>query len=113
MFGLEATDKAWDLDFGVLAAPVILGTLTAIGGGLMRDMLAGRTTLLMRREIYATPVLLGGSGYVVVLEYLPDHRFLGGLLCILGTCAMRVAAIHWNLSMPAFARVTSDRSPGS
>lgn len=109
MFGIQATEKVWDLDFGVPAAPVILGTLTAIGGGLMRDMLAGRTTLLMRREIYATPVLLGCSGYIVVLEYLPEHRFLGGLLCILGTFAMRAAAIHWNLAMPSFARIASDR----
>ena len=34
---------------------VSMGVLTSIGGGLLRDVLAGRPTLLMSREIYATP----------------------------------------------------------
>lgn len=104
MFSIQAVSEVWNLGFGLPAAPVILGMVTAIGGGLMRDMLAGRTTLLMRREIYVTPVLLGCIGYVLILQYLPDHRLHGGLLCILGTFALRAAAIHWNLSMPGFAR---------
>jgi uncharacterized membrane protein YeiH len=32
-----------------------MGVLTGIGGGLIRDVLAGRPTLLMGRDIYATP----------------------------------------------------------
>ncbi len=105
MFGIQAVAKVWDLDFGVPAAPVILGVVTAIGGGLIRDMLAGRTTLLMRPELYATPVLLGCTVYALILHYFPDQRQMGAIACILGTFALRAAAIHWNLSMPAFARL--------
>lgn len=36
MFGIQAVAKVWDLDFGVPVAPVILGVVTAIGGGLIR-----------------------------------------------------------------------------
>lgn len=46
----QGTGKVRDLEFGLPAAPVILGVITAIGGGLTRDVLAGRTTLLMRPE---------------------------------------------------------------
>src|SRR6188472_760811 len=35
---------------------VTLGVLTGIGGGLLRDVLAGRPTLLVSRDIYATPI---------------------------------------------------------
>jgi uncharacterized membrane protein YeiH len=105
MFGIQATGKAWALGFGLPVAPVIMGVTTAIGGGLMRDMLAGRVTLLMRQEIYATPVLMGCTLYVLILQYLPDHHIAGALVCIMGSFALRSAAIYWDLSMPAFARM--------
>ena len=42
LFAIEAVDKVWDLGFGLPLAPVLLGVVTAIGGGLIRDVLAGR-----------------------------------------------------------------------
>ena len=77
---------------------------TAIGGGLIRDMLAGRTTLLMRPELYAVPVLLGCILFTLVLAYFPEHRFYGSLLCILLSFGLRTAAIHWKLQMPGFTQ---------
>lgn len=111
MFSIQAAAKVWNLNFGIPAAPVILGVITAIGGGLVRDVLAGRTTLLMRPELYATPVLLGCSAFVLVLEYLPDHRVGGALICILAIFALRAAAIHWNLTVPAWGRLTREQQP--
>jgi len=104
MFGIQATGKVWDLGMGLPAVPVILGVTTAIGGGLIRDMLAGRTTLLMRPELYAVPVLLGCILFTLVLAYFPEHRFYGSLLCILLSFGLRAAAIHWKLQMPGFTQ---------
>lgn len=112
MFAIQAVSKVWDLGFGLPAAPVLLGILTSIGGGLMRDTLAGRTTLLMRPELYVTPLLLGCIAFVLVYSYLPNHHFEGSMICILGTFAVRAAAIHWNLSMPAFARTLAAGNNG-
>lgn len=105
LFSIQAEAKVWDLDFGVPAAPVMLGVITAIGGGLMRDMLAGRTTLLMRPELYATPVLLGCIAFALILEYQPAQRAVSAIVCISSIFALRAAAIHWSLSMPSFARL--------
>ena len=105
MFGVQAAGKAWALGFGLPVAPVIMGVVTAIGGGLMRDMLAGRTTLLMRHEIYATPVLISCIVYVLVLQYAPGYHIAAELICILSAFALRSAAIYWDLSMPAYARI--------
>lgn len=104
MFGILGAAKVWDLGFGLPVAPVILGIITAIGGGLIRDVLAGRPTLLMRPELYAVPVLLGCTIFVLVLEYIPKYRLIGAVVCILVTFSIRSAAIHWNLTMPMFAR---------
>lgn|GEM_PF-227627 len=100
LFAIQATDKVWDLEFGRPLAPVILGIVTAIGGGLLRDLLAGRQNLLMTRELYATPVLMGCTGYVLVLQFLPGRDVYGAIGCGLTIFALRAAAIHWNLSVP-------------
>lgn len=100
LFGVQATAKVWTLGFGLPLAPILLGVVTAIGGGLIRDVLAGRQNLLMKRELYAIPVLLGCAAFALVLKYLPGHRFAGELICGLGIFAFRAAAIHWNLSVP-------------
>lgn len=110
-FGIQAAGKAWGLGFGLPVAPIIMGVMTAIGGGLMRDMLAGRTTLLMRHEIYATPVLLSCTIFTIALKYFPEYHLVSSFLCIIGAFALRAAAIYWNLSMPAFARIDADIKP--
>lgn len=109
LFGIQATGKVWSHSFGLPAAPVILGVITAIGGGLIRDSLAGRDTLLMRPELYAVPVTIGCVLFTVVLAYWPENRILGGLLCLLLTFGLRAAAIHWDLKMPGFTRITGER----
>jgi uncharacterized membrane protein YeiH len=100
MFAIQAVDKVWGLRFGLPLAPIILGIVTAIGGGLIRDVLAGRQTLLMSRELYATPVLFGCTLYVVLLYRLPQYRFISAVCCCLFIFGIRAAAIHWQLSVP-------------
>ena len=100
LFGIQATAKVWDLGFGLPLAPVLLGVVTAIGGGLIRDVLAGRQNLLMKRELYAIPALLGCIAFTLVLKYLPEQRLMGQLACGIGIFAFRAAAIHWNLTVP-------------
>jgi uncharacterized membrane protein YeiH len=100
MFAVDATGKVWHLDFGVPLAPVILGVVTAIGGGLMRDVLVGHQTLLLSRELYAIPVVIGCTLYTLVLAYAPEYRALGGIVCLAVTFGIRAAAIRWNLEVP-------------
>jgi len=99
-FAIHATDKVWKLGFGLPLAPVILGVITAIGGGLMRDVLAGRPTLLMSRELYAVPLLFACSLFAAVMTYAPQYRFAGVAGCVCLSFLLRAAAIHWNLRMP-------------
>jgi uncharacterized membrane protein YeiH len=101
LFTIAAADKA--LLGASVSAPVavILGLLTGIGGGLVRDLLAGRQTLLMSREIYATPIVIGCSVFVALREFAPGFSpaaLVGGALIF----GVRALAIWRHLEMPNF-----------
>ena len=103
MFAIQAASKVIGLDFGMPLAPILLGIVTAIGGGLMRDVLAGNQTLLMKKELYAVPVMLGTVVYVAALPSLPGNEVTVSIVCTLLIFGIRAAAIHWNLSVPNWA----------
>jgi uncharacterized membrane protein YeiH len=100
MFAIQAAHKVQVLNFAMPLGPILLGVLTAIGGGLIRDMLSGSPTLLMRKEIYAVPVMFGCTLYVILLGWVPADAVIIGGVCALFTFSIRAAAIHWNLSVP-------------
>ena len=66
-FALAATEKVLAL---YLAAPlaVMMGVLISIGRSIARDVLAGRVSLLMSRDIYARPLLLGCTPLCAVVR---------------------------------------------
>jgi uncharacterized membrane protein YeiH len=58
LFCVAGSLKAVDFGLGLLPA-ALLGMVTAIGGGMVRDVLAGRVPVVFRGELYATPALAG------------------------------------------------------
>ena len=100
LFAIAAANKALMLGQSAPVA-VVMGILTGIGGGLLRDVLAGRQTLLMSRDIYATPILAGCMLFVGLRAYVPEFRNadLAGIAVIF---ALRGVAIHWHLQMPGW-----------
>lgn len=86
---------------------VASGVLTAIGGGVIRDVLTGRTNLLLSRELYATPILTGALLYVLLMKFIPDSPALQ-LGIITFVFLFRVAAIRFDLTFPRWL-VASER----
>jgi len=88
------------LQYGPVIA-VSMGILTSIGGGLLRDVLAGRQTLLMSREIYATPILVGCVLYVAMSNAtMPRGTRLNIAVAVI--FCIRAAAIRWHVEMPGW-----------
>ncbi|MDQ4006538.1 MAG: TRIC cation channel family protein [Actinomycetota bacterium] len=57
------------LEFGLApAAAALMGLLTGIGGGIARDVLAGRVPVVLRAELYAIPALAGAAAAVTLTE---------------------------------------------
>lgn len=84
-------------DPGNLVLTVVLGGLTAVGGGIIRDILAHRTPSVLKEEVYALPALLGGIAYFVV--YGMGHQIVASYVTFLIVFVIRMVAIeyHWNL----------------
>ena len=54
------------LDYGLGPVPAaLMGMVTGIGGGMIRDLLAGRVPVVFSSELYATPALLGATWAVL------------------------------------------------
>ena len=100
LFAIAATQKVLALQMSGPIA-VTMGILTGIGGGLIRDVLAGRPTLLMSREIYATPILIGCTIFVLFQAYMPDFALAAPLAATV-IFGLRAFAIHRGLEIPAW-----------
>jgi len=100
VFTLIGTAKTLDVtSSGSLA--VIMGTMTGVAGGMIRDVLSAEVPLVLRREIYATAALCGSLIYVAMSRLaLPCIACL--VVSVLTTLSIRLAAIHWDLSLPLF-----------
>lgn len=84
---------------GVVA--VIMGMLTGVAGGIIRDVFSDEIPLILRQEIYATAALAGAGTYVV-LEQLFNLSQLNLALAAMVTLGLRLAAIKWKFSLPVF-----------
>ncbi len=72
LFCALGASRAMAADLGPLPA-ALMGMVTAIGGGMIRDLLAGRPPIVFRGQLYAIPALAGAATVVVGMGLdLPD-----------------------------------------
>jgi len=86
---------------------IVMGVTTGVVGGIIRDILSGEVPLILRREIYASASLCGAAVFAL-LSYLELFSPIAVSGAILTTLAIRIAALHWNLTLPLF-RLEDDR----
>src|SRR5436309_9678637 len=92
------------LAFGVAPLPAIgMGVLTGCLGGIVRDLLAGEPSILMRPELYVTAAALSAA-LTVALLLLGLPGLLAGLIAAAAGFALRACAIHFGWSLPAYRR---------
>ncbi|WP_426566710.1 trimeric intracellular cation channel family protein [Angustibacter sp. McL0619] len=78
---------------------VIVGTLSAIGGGMLRDVLAREVPEVLTRELYAVPALLGAT-LVVVAHELHVLRWWVALAAAVLVFGLRMTAVLLDLNAP-------------
>ncbi len=97
LFAIAGTEKALNYKMSPFIA-VLLGTVTGVGGGVIRDVFLAQVPMILRSDIYATAALAGSIIMVAgcKLGLTPARAaFLGGVTCFL----LRVVSVwrHWNL----------------
>jgi uncharacterized membrane protein YeiH len=99
-YGVYGAAKA--LAFGVAPVPAFaLGVFTACLGGIVRDVLAGEPSILMRPELYVTAAALS-SGAMVGLSLAGVPAWQAAVAAALLGFALRAAALVWRLGLPAY-----------
>ena len=81
---------------------LFVGVITAVGGGMIRDMLAGRVPIVMRKRIYAVAALLGAALYYLLRDRGKLGIFAAELITVAVVGLIRFAAIHYQLNLPSF-----------
>ena len=82
---------------------VIMGTMTGVAGGVLRDVITARVPLILQRELYATAAIAGIAWYLTLLTLAVPHAFAfgGGIIVVV---ALRLFAIRWGLNLPVFRK---------
>lgn len=99
-FNVMGLQKALNYGTGPFIA-IVMGTMTAVFGGLIRDVICREIPLVLKGELYATTCIFGGLLYVLctLVDVSTSLAMLAGLL---GTLALRLAAIYWHWQLPVF-----------
>ncbi len=105
-FAVSGSLKALEFQAGALAA-ILLGVLTATGGGALRDVLAGHVPEVLRRELYAVPALIGATLIVLAhsLGLLTPVLIWGAVLLVF---VIRMIAVALDLNAPTALRTTGE-----
>lgn len=105
LFCVTGALKASESGLGLLPA-ALMGMVTAVGGGVTRDILASRVPVIFRKELYATPALAGAMLALLLdgVDVPESVAALGGAgLCL----AWRLLAMRrrWSAPLPGPANV--------
>src|SRR5947209_17347502 len=89
---------------------VILGAITGIGGGILRDILVREIPSVLRGGLYAIPALVG-AGIVVIAYHAGDHTVtfpvVGAAACFL----IRMGGLRYGIGLPAATDVAVTSMP--
>ena len=86
---------------------VVMGVLSASFGGIVRDVLAGEPSVLLRKEIYVTAAVLGASLFVVLRLIGMPEPWAGVLGAVAGFW-LRGGALRYGWTLPGFAASDED-----
>jgi uncharacterized membrane protein YeiH len=97
LFCVTGTTKAYEYGLG-LTASAALGLATAVGGGVLRDVLANEVPSLLRwdRDLYAVPAMVGATMIVLCIRFDVLNAGTSGL-AVVTAFVLRLLAMffHW------------------
>lgn len=82
---------------------IILGTITASFGGVIRDILCNEIPVIFHKEIYATACILGGFSYFLLIQLPIDgaYAYIASILIII---VVRLLAVRFHIALPNIYR---------
>lgn len=109
LFSIQAIDKTIALGYPATVG-VVMGVITSVAGGVIRDVVTSHPTMLLSRELYATAIVVGGILYVGGLTWVTAPY--GRLLAMGLIFGLRAMAIRWQLFLPLRLTLKLDQTDG-
>ncbi len=94
----------------ILAVAIVMGMITCIGGGLMRDVILGKLPWVLKKRIYALAALAGSGAYVLLGRILEQESIAMLLACII-VFTLRMCATLFRWNMPVAIRFSELDKP--
>jgi uncharacterized membrane protein YeiH len=98
LFAVTGALKAIDLGFGPAQA-VIVGAITGVGGGTLRDVLIRQVPSVLSSGLYAVPALVGAT-VVVVADQLDARGPVAAVVAAAVCFAIRMLGVHFDVNAP-------------
>jgi uncharacterized membrane protein YeiH len=111
IFTVIGAGKALSLGVSPVIA-VLMGMMTGVAGGMIRDVLSGEIPLILRREVYATASLCGAV-VLAALSWVFPGAAANTVVAVVVILAIRLAALKWGLSLPRFSPRESAHRDGA
>jgi uncharacterized membrane protein YeiH len=99
-FTISGMQKAQILGFSP-EIMLLMGLMTGVAGGIMRDIVCNEIPLIFHKEIYATAAIAGGLLFIV-LQYFNFDAEISMILGMITILILRLTGIFMGISMPAF-----------
>ena len=101
-FTLLGMSKAFDLGLPWVVC-VIMGVLTGVAGGMVRDVLTGNVPYIFRpKEVYATASVCGCFSFLAMVEGLGMPETWSFILSVLVTVMIRMVSVYLNWRLPSY-----------
>ncbi|MDL9938835.1 trimeric intracellular cation channel family protein [Gordonia sp. ABSL1-1] len=98
VFAVLGTFKALDLNFGVVQA-IMVGTISAVGGGTIRDVMIQQVPTVLRSELYAIPALIA-AGCAAATYSFGHHGTVAALSAASLCFVVRMVGVRFDLHAP-------------
>lgn len=109
IFTVIGINTAMDVGFGSNGFLVVfVGVITGIGGGMLRDVLVGRTPQVLRKDVYAIAAIIGGICYYEMLKYNVSAAvamLIGAVIII----TIRLFGLYYQWNLPTITSSTFDK----
>jgi uncharacterized membrane protein YeiH len=101
-FVIMGTQKALDNGTSAMVA-IMLGTMSGVCGGMIRDVLCREVPMVFRGELYAVTCIFGGVVYTVLIS-VGVNTAVAMTVGMLALLLLRLAAMKWQITIPVFSK---------
>ena len=100
-FAAFGANKAWQYT-QTIEFSILMGCVSAVGGGCLREILAGRTPVIFTKEIYASAALIGAAIELLgSANIIPEHYSVW--LAIVTCTLLRLLSLKYNITLKTIA----------